>query len=622
MAGFMERLAYVITANGKDAVREFRSVRDSATKDLGAAEGRIGKFGANAAGIGAGLKGFGAGIIASIGLGAVDDLTDAASQLEQSAAAIESVFGDAKATIEEFGETAADTAGLSKREVNQMAAVIGSQLQGMGFSVNEAADKVVVLQKRAADMAATFGGPTQQALTAIAALFRGERDPIEKYGVTIKEADVKARAAALGLDDTTLAAKRYSSAVASLDLVLQGTAKTQGQFARESNTAAGAAARAAAEYENAKAELGESLLPAQTFLTQRATTLAKNLGFIGGAIKDLVSGNDDLAESSENAADATAEQADAMESAADAASRASASVEDYTAALDGIQASAFGVQSAQDDVTQSLFDLVDKATQGDRKRESSAERVAETIERTNERIRDAEKSVVDAREDAGKINVPGVERDNANERLRDAVERLAEVRSEGQEAIAAAQETRDSIEDWTPALDRASSAGLKNREIFQQHVDLVLETAATMLEQGATAQEINDYIATQRGLLSDVATQVGFARDGMREFLDLLIEAQGLLAIPPPPEPEGPRLPIGPGGVRGPWSEEAVREWENRPRLPTVNGVTGPFTREYERLANAARPVAVTVNTGYVNNPQQLAEIIGREVSRQLRRRG
>jgi len=110
-----------------------------------------------------------------------------ASDLEQSVGAVESVFGDASQTITDFGDTAAESFGLSRREVNETAAVLGAQLQSMGFESDKAAERVVGLQERAADMAATFGGSTREALDAIASLLRGERDPIEKYGVAIKQ---------------------------------------------------------------------------------------------------------------------------------------------------------------------------------------------------------------------------------------------------------------------------------------------------------------------------------------------------------------------------------------------------------------------------------------------------
>lgn len=209
------------------------------------------------------------GLLATVGVGLslaavvtfFSGAVDAASQLEQSVGAVESVLGPAADKVKDFGKGSADSFGLSERAVSQYGAVLGAQLKGMGYSVDAAADTVINLEQRAADMAATFGGTVPDAVEAISALLRGERDTIEKYGVTLKDADVKARILALGLDTSTVAAQKNATAVASLDLFMEATADTAGQFARESDTLAGAQARNAANMENAMARIGDALMP-------------------------------------------------------------------------------------------------------------------------------------------------------------------------------------------------------------------------------------------------------------------------------------------------------------------------------------------------------------------------
>ena len=98
-------------------------------------------------------------------------------------------------------------------------------------------------------------------MSALSSLMRGERDPIERYGVALSQAAVDAKVAAMGLDTSTPAAKRAADAQATLALVAEQTAAAQGAFARESDTAAAPRSGPAAEFENAKASLGEVLLP-------------------------------------------------------------------------------------------------------------------------------------------------------------------------------------------------------------------------------------------------------------------------------------------------------------------------------------------------------------------------
>jgi hypothetical protein len=224
----------------------------------------------------------GAAGVAALGALVGKSIQDA-SNLQQAVGAVESVFGDASDTIAAFADTAAEAAGLSRREVSEMSAVIGAQLQGMGFELEESAKQAVELQERAADMAATFGGTTAEAVQAISSLMRGERDPIERYGVSIKAADVNARILALGLDTSTTAAKKNAEAVAGLQLLMEATAKTEGQFARETDSLSGTQQRLTANLENIRATIGTALLPQVAAVAERLNqAVTDNLPAIEG----------------------------------------------------------------------------------------------------------------------------------------------------------------------------------------------------------------------------------------------------------------------------------------------------------------------------------------------------
>lgn len=217
----------------------------------------FGNVGANAVARGFDLI----GNAAEFAIGFVNDSIDAASKLEQATGAVESVFGTAAQTIKDFGSTAATATGQAKSEVNEAAAVIGAKLTGMGFTQDEAASKFIEIDQRAADMAATFGGPTSDAIAAISSALTGERDPIERYGVSIKEADVQAKILALGLDTSTTAAKKNATAVATLAIIMDSTKASAGQFAAQTGTLAEKQQISNAKMENARAVLGDKLQP-------------------------------------------------------------------------------------------------------------------------------------------------------------------------------------------------------------------------------------------------------------------------------------------------------------------------------------------------------------------------
>jgi hypothetical protein len=244
------------------------------------------------------LKGIGQGLGISTfnvfqqGMGmVVDQIGNAitnASNLQQSIGAVDQVFGDSAGKITDWSNKAADAAGLSRNAVNEAAASMGAQLTGMGFSTDQAADSVINIQQRAADMAATFGGTTAEAIAAVGSLMRGERDPIEKYGVSLKQSDINARLAAEGLDGLTGEARKQAEAQVALNMFMEQTNKTQGQFARESDSMAGAQQRASAKFENASAKLGNVLLPilanVMGFIADVAIPAIENFGSTVGTI--------------------------------------------------------------------------------------------------------------------------------------------------------------------------------------------------------------------------------------------------------------------------------------------------------------------------------------------------
>ena len=131
----------------------------------------------------------------------VFDAKNAFSDLEQAIGGTDAVFGDNAEQIQDWAQTADQAVGLSKEAFNRLATIIGSQLQNMGFDLDESTEKTGLLIEVAADLAATYGGPVTKAVEAISSLFQGQSRPIRAYAINILDADKKNRALALGLLD-------------------------------------------------------------------------------------------------------------------------------------------------------------------------------------------------------------------------------------------------------------------------------------------------------------------------------------------------------------------------------------------------------------------------------------
>lgn len=245
-----------VLANASQATRTFDTVSSRASSMASKVAGAGRKI---AAGLAIGAAG-------AVALG--KSVVSSASDAQQSLGATETVFGKYADTVIKRSKDAALQIGLSANEFRELSNVTGALLQGAGVPLQQTAQLTDNLNRRAADMAATFGGTTREAVEAISSLLKGAGDPVEKYGVSIRQADINARLAAQGQDKLTGAARKQAEITARVDLLMQSTAKSAGAFGRESGTLANQQQKLGAQMENLKAKVGTALLPVLT----RATT--------------------------------------------------------------------------------------------------------------------------------------------------------------------------------------------------------------------------------------------------------------------------------------------------------------------------------------------------------------
>ena len=211
---------------------------------------------------------------------------DLAATAEQNLGAVQTVFGAAAGGVAEFASTSASSVGLSASSYNELSAVTGTALKSAGVSVEELAAKNDALITRGADLASVFGGDTATAVSAMGAAFRGEFDSLEQYGLTITAAAVNAELAARGQDKLGGAALDAAKKQATMDLIMQQSANSAGNFAKEADTAAGAQQRSNAAWEDATTKLGEQLLPVMTAVagkvSELATFVSQNIPLVTG----------------------------------------------------------------------------------------------------------------------------------------------------------------------------------------------------------------------------------------------------------------------------------------------------------------------------------------------------
>lgn len=222
------------------------------------------------------IAGIAATVLGAAAIGSfVKDSVAAASNLQQSLGGVDAIFGKSAASIHSWAKEAQTSVGLSENAYNELANVIGSQLKNAGASMDEVAGKTDGLIRVGSDLAATFGGTTADAVSAISSALKGERDPIERYGVSLNQAAVDAEAARLGFQKVGGALSTQASQAATMSLILKQTTSASGQFSAQTNTLAEQQQILGATFENVKAKVGTAFLPV---ITSAVGLLARGLG--------------------------------------------------------------------------------------------------------------------------------------------------------------------------------------------------------------------------------------------------------------------------------------------------------------------------------------------------------
>ena len=270
----------------KSAVLAIRIIGDAtsavAAMDKAKAASMTFKEGLNKASVAAGAS------LAAIGAGA-KVCVDAAADLQQSVGGVETVFGSSAGKMKQWSDNAAQAVGLRQNEYNEFATLVGSQLQNFGMSVDESADKTNELITLGADLSSMFGGTTADAVDALSAALKGEMDPIEKYGISLNDATLKAQAASMGLGDLYKSGDRNAKMQATLAAITAQSGKATGNFARESDTLQGQQQRMAAAFENTK--VAAKLAEFATWVQQNTSWLVPLIGVIAAVAAVIITLN-------------------------------------------------------------------------------------------------------------------------------------------------------------------------------------------------------------------------------------------------------------------------------------------------------------------------------------------
>lgn len=281
MATATERLALIIDADAKGAVRELKSLGLTAEKELGKPQATIDKVSAGLTRYGVAATVTGGAVAAGLRIAA-----EATQDLADSKDKADAVFGDTKA-LDSFAADAATNLGKSKAAALDAASVFGNIGKAAGVGGQQLVTISTELATRAADLAEQQKKSYSDVESAIIAGLNGRGKALKSLGVDLSEAKLQEVAYAEGIaasGDKLTAQQRY---LAAYKTILDQTSSAQRFFAKSTDDMGVAQAQANAEFENAKAALGEAALPAMTAAASVAGDLLGAFNDLPGPIREV-----------------------------------------------------------------------------------------------------------------------------------------------------------------------------------------------------------------------------------------------------------------------------------------------------------------------------------------------
>jgi hypothetical protein len=257
-----------------------------------------GTFGKIDAGVMSMTGGLGVAGVAAMGvgtaLGMAGNAIDLASDKAEASSKAQVLFGDAFGIVEEAAGSAAETVGLSSGAYLAAAGDVGNLIVNFGIAGEAGANMSKDIVQLAADMGSFNNASTVEVTEAIGAAFRGETEPISRFGVILNAASIQAKAVQMGLIGVKDALTPAARVQASYALIVEQTSKAQGDFARTSDGYANSQRIAAAKTEEALTQLGEALMPLAAsimpLIAEGVATLVGGLTALADAIGPLVDG--------------------------------------------------------------------------------------------------------------------------------------------------------------------------------------------------------------------------------------------------------------------------------------------------------------------------------------------
>lgn len=178
--------------------------------------------------------------------------------------------------------------GLNAFEIRKMAGTFNVMLTSMGVSADMAYEMSRGLTQLSHDMASFYNLPIADAFQKLQAGLSGEIEPLKRLGILILDAQVQQKAYTSGLAETGTQLNQVQKVMARYLLIMDATAKAQGDLARTIDSPANRLRLLGTQLKMLAIEIGQQLMPHIIRMMAGFQSLVKYLRALDDATKNNI----------------------------------------------------------------------------------------------------------------------------------------------------------------------------------------------------------------------------------------------------------------------------------------------------------------------------------------------
>lgn len=171
------------------------------------------------------------------------------------------LYGESKAGMEEWGQSALENLKMSQREAQGAAIQFATFGQMAGKSGEGLATFSQDMTLLAAESASFFGIPAEEMISAMGSAFAGESEPMKKFGVVLTDTELRAAAFAAGITDSNRELTAQEKVLATQAALMDKLGHTYGDMDRSQGKLGQNIKILKAGFEETSAAIGTKLTP-------------------------------------------------------------------------------------------------------------------------------------------------------------------------------------------------------------------------------------------------------------------------------------------------------------------------------------------------------------------------